>query len=91
MKILHAISQFPDAILYVAGGSGLLLTSPGDDEEQPRRHELTQGDFAFVPCWTEHQILNESDEADMVLVIIRSGSQPVKVPLKGWGGDEARG
>ncbi len=84
--------RIPDAILYVAGGSGVLLTSPGDEEEEeePKRHELTQGDFAFVPCWTEHQILNESAETDMVLVIIRSGSQPVTVPLKGWGGDEAR-
>ena len=90
MGISYAISQIPDAILYVTGGSGVLLTSPGDEEEQPRRHELTQGDFAFVPCWTEHQMLNESDETDMVLVIIRSGSQPVNVPLKGWGGDEAR-
>jgi uncharacterized RmlC-like cupin family protein len=79
-----------DAIIYVASGKGTLLTSPRGEEPEPERHELVQGDFAFVPCWTEHQALNESDDEDMVWVITRGGSRPVEVTLMDWGGDEIR-
>lgn len=78
-----------DAIIYVASGKGLLLTSPKDEESDPERHELTQGDFVFIPAWTEHQALNEA-EGDMVWVIIRSGSQPVEVSLTDWGGPQMK-
>ncbi len=57
---------------------------------QPVRHELGQGDFAFVPAWTEHQVLNESDDTDLIWVVTRSGPVPVEVDLVDWGGDEAR-
>lgn len=59
----------------------------GFEEDEPRRHALTAGDFAFVPAWTEHQIQNETD-ADLVLVVIQSGSRPVGAILTDWGGDE---
>jgi len=80
-----------DSIIYAASGKGILLSSPKDEDEteQPVKYPLEQGDFAFVPSWTEHQALNESD-ADLVWVIIRSGSQPVEVNLTDWGGDEVK-
>ena len=52
-----------------------------------KRHELSPGDFAFVPAWTEHQMKNESDE-DMVWLVIQSGSHPIGLDLADWGGDE---
>ena len=80
-----------DSIIYAASGKGTLLSNPKDEDEtqQPVKYPLDQGDFAFVPAWTEHQALNESD-ADLVWVIIRSGSQPVEVNLTDWGGDEVK-
>ncbi|GKT65125.1 cupin domain-containing protein [Colletotrichum tofieldiae] len=77
-----------DTVVYMASGTGLLLVSPGAGQDV-KRHEMSTGDFAFIPSWTEHQMLNESDQ-DTVWVIIRSGSQPVKVGLTDWGGDEAK-
>ncbi len=64
----------------------MLLTQPTDDnDEEPVRHELGPGDFAFVPAWTEHQAVNESD-ADFHLVVIRTGGRPVEVHVTDWGG-----
>ncbi|KZL70339.1 cupin domain-containing protein [Colletotrichum tofieldiae] len=77
-----------DTVVYMASGTGLLLVSPGAGQDV-KRHEMSTGDFAFIPSWTEHQMLNESDQ-DTVWVITRSGSQPVKVGLTDWGGDEAK-
>ncbi|KAI3533846.1 cupin, partial [Colletotrichum filicis] len=77
-----------DTILYMASGIGILLVSPGAGQDV-KRHELSSGDFAFIPSWTEHQLLNESDQ-DTVWVITRSGSQPVTVGLTDWGGDRAK-
>ncbi|KAK2056524.1 cupin domain-containing protein [Colletotrichum caudatum] len=77
-----------DTIVYMASGTGLLLVSPGAGQTV-KRHEISTGDFAFIPSWTEHQMLNESDD-DAVWIITRSGSQPVKVGLTDWGGDEAK-
>ncbi|KAI1413114.1 RmlC-like cupin [Hypoxylon sp. FL1857] len=64
------------------------VTSSGADEE-PKRHELSPGDFAFIPPWTEHQEINDTDEK-VVWILIRSGPEPVVVYLTGWGGDEAK-
>ena len=81
-----------DAIIYAASGTGVLLSSPNDEgeEEPPKRYELAQGDFAFVPCWTEHQVVNESADTDLLWVFTRSGPQPVEVNLTDWGGAEAK-
>ena len=67
----------------------MLVTNPHDDVEKLQRHELSAGDFAFVPPWTEHQELNETDEDD-VWVLIRSGPHPVVVYMTDWGGAEAK-
>ncbi|OLN96951.1 hypothetical protein CCHL11_07427 [Colletotrichum chlorophyti] len=77
-----------DTIAYMASGTGLLLVSPGAVQEV-QRHEMSMGDFAFIPAWTEHQLLNESDQ-DAVWVFTRSGSQPTLVGLTDWGGDQAK-
>ncbi|KAK4187499.1 RmlC-like cupin domain-containing protein [Podospora australis] len=81
-----------ETILYVSSGKGVLLGPPKDDDEvaQAERRALEQGDFAFVPAWTEHQALNESNEQDLLLVVIRSGGSPVDVNLTTWGGREAK-
>lgn len=68
----------------------MLLSQPKGDEDKPERHELEQGDFAFVPAWTEHQAVNDS-EVDLHLVLIRSGGKPVEVNLTDWGGSEVKG
>ncbi|AEO68199.1 uncharacterized protein THITE_51707 [Thermothielavioides terrestris NRRL 8126] len=71
-------------------GNGALLSQPKDDHEEPERHDLGPGDFAFIPAWTEHQFVNDA-EVDLHLVVIRSGGQPVEVNLTDWGGPEVRG
>ncbi|KAH9892201.1 RmlC-like cupin domain-containing protein [Xylariomycetidae sp. FL2044] len=78
-----------DTIVYAASGRGILVTNTGDDEEELKRHELAAGDFAFIPPWTEHQEINETDE-DVVWILIRSGPEPLVVYLTGWGGNEAK-
>jgi mannose-6-phosphate isomerase-like protein (cupin superfamily) len=76
-----------DAIVYVASGTGLLIVNEGFNSEL-RRHELSSGDFAVIPAWTEHQIRNDTD-ADVVCVVIQSGPSPEGATLTDWGGDEA--
>lgn len=61
--------------------------APTREEEQPRRHELSPGDFVFIPAWTEHQVVNEADDGDVVWVVIQSGGERVQVDLRGWGGE----
>lgn len=65
--------------------AGIKGEAPTREEEQPRRYELSPGDFAFVPAWTEHQVLNEGAVGDVVWVVTRSGGEPVQVDLVGWG------
>ncbi|KAI0160605.1 cupin domain-containing protein [Xylariaceae sp. FL1272] len=77
-----------ETIIYAASGKGILVTNPSDEEE-PKRTELSAGDFAFIPPWTEHQEINETDE-DVVWILIRTGPEPVVVYLTGWGGDQAK-
>lgn len=55
-------------------------------EEQPHRLELGAGDYAFVPAWTEHQVVNETMEKDINWVVFRQGPEPIQVDLDGWGG-----
>ncbi|GAP84239.1 putative cupin domain-containing protein [Rosellinia necatrix] len=76
-----------ETIIYAASGKGILVTNKGD---QLKRHELSAGDFAFIPPWTEHQEINETDE-DVVWVLIRGGPEPVVVYLTGWDGDRVKG
>lgn len=60
--------------------------APSSDEDQPRRLELSPGDFAFVPAWTEHQVVNEATDTEMSWVVFRYGAEPIQVDLDGWGG-----
>lgn len=59
---------------------------PALEEERPRRLELGAGDFAFIPAWTEHQIVNEDSKSDVSWVLFHGGSEPLQVDLDGWGG-----
>ncbi|KAF9876973.1 cupin 2 conserved barrel domain protein [Colletotrichum karsti] len=77
-----------DTIIYTTSGTGLLLVSPGAGQEL-KRHEMGTGDFAFIPAWTEHQLLNETDQ-DNAWVITRSGPLPTVVDLTDWGGDRVK-
>jgi len=56
---------------------------------EPKRHEIGAGDFIFIPPWTEHQMINETDE-DVVWVVIYSGPHPTTVDLTEWGGPEVK-
>ncbi|CAH0023945.1 unnamed protein product [Clonostachys rhizophaga] len=75
-----------DAIVFLVSGSGVFLVQ-GGQKEGAQRNELTQGDLVFVPSWTEHQLVNETDD-DAVWLLIQSGSRPVGADLTDWGGDE---
>ncbi|KAK6196813.1 hypothetical protein LQW54_011174 [Pestalotiopsis sp. IQ-011] len=79
-----------DTIIYAASGTGVLVTNPGNETEPKlKRQQLTAGDFALIPSWTEHQELNETGQ-DVVWILIRSGPEPTVVWLEDWGGDEAK-
>lgn len=71
-----------DTIVYASTGYGAIISENGQ-----KRQELAPGDFAFIPAWTEHQEVNDS-EGDVTWVITRSGGSPVVVNLKGWGDGE---
>lgn len=77
-----------EAIIYTTSGTGILLINEGLDQDL-KRHELSQGDFAVIPSWTEHQFKNDSEE-DVVFVVFQGGSSPVGAYLKDWGGDEVK-
>ncbi|KAK4172080.1 hypothetical protein QBC36DRAFT_81440 [Triangularia setosa] len=80
-----------ETIIYVTSGAGVLLSQPKDeDENKPERHLLEKGDFAYIPAWLEHQAVNESELEDLMLVVIHSGSTPVEVNLRTWGGSELK-
>jgi quercetin dioxygenase-like cupin family protein len=74
-------------MLYLVSGSGVLLVKESL-EEIPQRHVLSQGDFAFLPAWTEHQVQNENDEVDAIFVVFHVGSRPARANLTDWGGAE---
>ncbi|TGJ75343.1 hypothetical protein E0Z10_g11003 [Xylaria hypoxylon] len=78
-----------ETIIFASSGKGILVTNTGDGEEQLKRHELSAGDFVFIPPWTEHQEINETDE-DVVWILIRSGGEPIVSYLTGWDGDQAK-
>lgn len=59
---------------------------PTSEEEQPRRLELGPGDFAFIPAWTEHQVVNETVDQELSWVLSRHGAEPIQVDLDGWAG-----
>jgi uncharacterized RmlC-like cupin family protein len=61
------------------------LASTHSSKKGIQTQNLSPGDFALIPAWTEHQEVNNSDE-DVVWIISRSGSTPVVVNLSGWGG-----
>jgi hypothetical protein len=42
-----------DTIVYAAGGYGAVVSDDGKT-----RQELSPGDFALIPAWTEHQEVN---------------------------------
>jgi len=71
-----------DTIVYAASGHGAVISERGK-----KRQELSPGDFALIPAWTEHQEVNEGEE-EVTWIITRSGGSPVVVNLEGWGGGE---
>lgn len=83
----RADSFLADAIVFLISGTGVFLVK-GGEKDGGQRNSLTKGDLVYVPPWTEHQMLNESDE-DSVWLLIQNGARPVGADLKDWGGDEA--
>ena len=50
-----------------------------------KRQDLSPGDWAIIPAFTEHQEANDGDE-EVVWVIVRGpGGTPVVENLGGWG------
>ncbi|PWY83370.1 RmlC-like cupin [Aspergillus heteromorphus CBS 117.55] len=68
-----------DTIVYAAKGYGSIVFDGGKE-----RKDLSPGDFAIIPAYTEHQEANRSDEP-VEWVIVRTGRTPVTVNLEGWG------
>ena len=73
-------SLYRDTIVYALSGHGSILSNDGKT-----RQDLSPGDFALIPAWTEHQEVNETD-GEVTWIINRSGKEPVVVNLDGWGG-----
>ncbi|KAK1830134.1 RmlC-like cupin domain-containing protein [Podospora conica] len=82
------LSSPPDNLLPPSSPTSQTSTTTSSSSEKPERHVLSQGDFAVIPAWTEHQIVNESDTAELHWIVTRSGPSPVEVNLTGWGGPE---
>jgi len=86
-----------DDLLPVPGRSSRGTTSEADPtssdgrthHQEARRNPLAPGDFAVIPPWTEHQMVNEggAEDGDVVWLVVRSGEAPVEVDLVDWGGD----
>jgi uncharacterized RmlC-like cupin family protein len=72
--------------MYLISGSSILIVKEGFDDNL-QRHELSLGDFVFVPAWTEHQACNEADE-DANWLVIQGGPRPAGAVLVDWGGAE---
>lgn len=51
------------------------------------RQDLSPGNFALIPAFTEHQEVNDSDEG-VVWVITRGGRNPIVENLDGWSATE---
>ena len=69
-----------DTIIYVVRGGGAVISDGGKTKQQ-----LEPGDFAFIPAFTEHQEVNNTDE-EALFAIVRSGKSPVTQNLSDWGG-----
>lgn len=67
-----------DTIIYAVRGHGSVISEGGKT-----RQELAPGDFAFIPAFTEHKEVNDSDET-CFFVICRSGRAPITENLPGW-------
>ncbi|PWY67973.1 RmlC-like cupin [Aspergillus sclerotioniger CBS 115572] len=67
-----------DTMVYAAKGHGSIVFDGGK-----KRKDLSPGDFAIIPAYTEHQEMNPSDK-DVEWVITRGGRKPVTVNLEGW-------
>ena len=64
-----------DTIVYAASGHGAVISDHGKT-----RQELSPGDFALIPAWTEHQEVNEGDE-EVTWIITRSGPVSMRFRL----------
>ena len=64
--------------MYAAKGNGAIVSAGGS-----KRQDLSPGDFALIPAFTEHQEVNDSDE-EVVWVIARGGRNPIVQNLEGW-------
>ena len=84
MFILTDAPTEQDTIVYAASGYGSVISEGGR-----KRQDLSPGDFALIPAWTEHQEVNGSDE-EVTWIISRSGGTPVVVNLKGWAEGEVK-
>lgn len=84
--MLNHPAERTDAIIYAASGTGILMIKEGV-EADIQRHKLDQGDFAWIPAWTEHRVQNDTD-TEVVWIVSQSGPRPVGATLAGWGGSE---
>jgi len=72
-----------DTIVYALRGHGSIVFNNGQS-----RKDLSPGDFALIPAYTEHQEANEGDE-EVEWIIHRSpGGEPVVENLQGWSGEK---
>ncbi|KAG0645454.1 hypothetical protein D0Z07_8622 [Hyphodiscus hymeniophilus] len=74
-----------DTVVFASSGHGTIISENGS-----KRQDLSPGDFALIPAWTEHQEVNDGDE-EVTWIISRSGGTPVVVNLEGWGRGEKKG
>ena len=70
-----------ESAIYVLSGHGVFLSGSDLKKEE----HITAGDFIFVPPDANHQPVNTSQTANLVLIVARNAPVEVVVDLEGIG------
>ena len=75
-----------ESAIYVVSGEGLFLHG----EELEVEEAITPGDFIYVPPDSNHQPVNTSADADLVLIVARNAPVEIVVDLEEAGRQDCR-
>ena len=75
-----------ESAIYVVSGGGVFLHG----EELEIEDEIAPGDFIYVPPDSNHQPVNTSNDADLVLIVARNAPVEIVVDLEGAGRRDCR-
>ena len=75
-----------ESAIYVVSGEGLFLHG----EELEVEEAISPGDFIYVPPDSNHQPVNTSADADLVLIVARNAPVEIVVDLEEAGRQDCR-